>query len=101
MATRAESLRILVAEYDAEGVSPATIGARLGISVARVEEILDQLDESDGRPAHPDDEQRAPAVEPVRPPPDAPAATVLADKASPPPCCGPSRRRSRSHVAHR
>lgn len=69
MATRAESLRILVAEYDAEGVSPATIGGRLGISVARVEEILDQLDESDGRPAHQDDEQRAPAVIPLRPEP--------------------------------
>lgn len=69
MTTRAESLRTLVAEFFADDVEPAEIAKRVGISVDRVESILDQLDETEGRPAHPDDEHRAPAVEPVAPEP--------------------------------
>lgn len=67
--TVAQAHRHLVAEMDEAGDSPAEIAKKLGISIGRVEAILDQLDESDGRPAHPDDEYRAPAVEPVRPEP--------------------------------
>jgi hypothetical protein len=64
--TVAQAHRQLVAEMDEAGDPPAEIAKKLGISVDRVEAILDQLDESDGRPAHQDDEHRAPAVEPVR-----------------------------------
>lgn len=67
--TVAQAHRQLVAEMDEAGDSPAEIARKLGISVDRVEAILDQLDESDGRPPHPDDDHRAPAVEPVRPDP--------------------------------
>ena len=63
--TVAQAHRLLVAEMDEAGDAPEEIAKKLGISVDRVEAILDQLDESDGRPAHPDDEHRAPAVEPV------------------------------------
>lgn len=64
--TVAQAHRQLVAEMDEAGDPPEAIAKKLGISVDRVEAILDQLDESDGRPAHQDDEHRAPAVEPVR-----------------------------------
>lgn len=67
--TVAQAHRHLVAEMDEAGDKPEEIAKKLGISVDRVEAILDQLDESDGRPAHPDDEHRAPAVEPVSPEP--------------------------------
>lgn len=69
MSTVAQHHRVLVAEMDEAGDSPAEIAKKLGISAERVEAILDQLDETDGRPAHPDDEHRAPAVEPVAPEP--------------------------------
>lgn len=62
MTTVAESHRILVAGMDAEGVPPDEIASRLGISVSRVDAILDRLD---GVP-HEDDEHRAPSVTPVR-----------------------------------
>lgn len=74
--TVAQAHRQLVAEMDEAGDSPAEIAAKLGISVDRVESILDQLDESDGRPPHPDDDHRAPAVEPVRPDPRPAAAAA-------------------------
>ena len=67
--TVAQAHRHLVAEMDEAGDKPEEIASKLGISVDRVEAILDQLDESDGRPAHPDDAHRAPAVEPVQPEP--------------------------------
>lgn len=74
--TVAQAHRQLVAEMDEAGDSPAEIARKLGIPVDRVEAILDQLDESDGRPPHPDDDHRAPAVEPVRPDPRPAAAAA-------------------------
>lgn len=61
MTTVAESHRILVAGMDAEGLPPEEIARRVGISTARVDAILDQLD---GVP-HEDDQHRAPSVAPA------------------------------------
>lgn len=61
--TKAEAQRSLVQSMDAEGLSAEEIAKRVGITEDRVEQILDAVD---GRP-HPDDEHRAPAVEPLPP----------------------------------
>lgn len=42
--THAEATRALVTKYDSEGDTPERIAERLGLSVDRVERILDQLD---------------------------------------------------------
>ncbi len=64
--TVAQAHRQLVAEMDEAGDKPEEIASKLGISVDRVEAILDQLDESARAP------RKKPAVE-VRPVPDMPA----------------------------
>lgn len=61
--TKAEALRILVVDLDAQTKTPDEIAAILGIPVARVDVILDEQDAAQGVP-HPE-RANAPILEPL------------------------------------
>ena len=61
--TKAEALRILVVDLDAQGRTPDEIASILGIPVARVDVILDEHDAAQGVP-HPE-RAHAPVLEPL------------------------------------
>jgi hypothetical protein len=61
--TKAEALRVLVADLDEQGMSSDEIAAALKVPVSRVDRILDEQDAAQGVP-HPH-RDRAPVLEPL------------------------------------